>query len=106
MMTLDQEMEKIMTVVRNFERSHPIVLALKISEEYGEFSETVLKHCGYLEHKEVNESPIHEAADIINVLISTLVLLYPEKFVTDIIDELTQAFKEKGEKYHKILTKK
>jgi NTP pyrophosphatase (non-canonical NTP hydrolase) len=81
----------------------PLALTTKLSEEVGEFSETVLKECGYLGHKDLKEDPIHEAADIINVLIGVLSMLYPERNPRYLTNELLEAITKKGKKYERIL---
>jgi len=98
-----EEIHWLFELTQKYERGEPLALTVKLGEEVGEFDETVLKHTGYLRHKEVKEDPMHEAADIINVLIGCLTVLYPEKTPFELTEELYEAICEKGEKYERIL---
>lgn len=85
------------------ETSHPLALGVKLSEEVGEFSEALLKATGHLDQKEAKESPISEAADVINVLIGALAVLYPDMTPYELTEELYDKICEKGNKYERIL---
>lgn len=98
-----EEIEWLFDLTQRLETSHPLALGVKLSEEVGEFSEALLKATGHLAHKEVKESPVQEAADVINVLIGCLSLLYPDKSPRELTEELYNAMCDKGEKYERIL---
>lgn len=98
-----EEIHWLFELTQEKETSHPLALGVKLSEEVGEFSEALLKATGHLAHKELKESPISEAADVINVLIGCLSLLYPDKTPYDLTEELYEAICTKGEKYERIL---
>ncbi len=100
-----EEVQWLFDLTQTHEDAPPLVLGVKLSEEVGEFSEALLKECGYLQHKELKEGPMHEAADIINVLIGCLARLYPNKSPYELTEELYGAICDKGEKYERILTK-
>jgi len=100
---LYEEILSLFALTRELEEGHPLVLNVKLAEEFGEFSESVLHHLGYLQHKEVKEDPIHEAADMINVIIGCLTQLYPDKSPYDLVEDLHVAISEKGDKYERIL---
>lgn len=85
------------------ETAPPLALGVKLSEEVGEFSEALLKQQGFLAHKELKERPIDEAADIFNVLIGCLAVMYPERTPYELTEELYDAICTKGEKYERIL---
>ena len=91
---------------RELEDAPTLVLNAKLSEEFGELSEALLKEMGYLQHKTLKESSISEAADIINVLLAVLSAHYPDKSVDDIIRELRDAIVLKCAKYRDILENK
>ena len=90
-------------MTQRMETAPPLALGVKLSEEVGEFSEALLKQQGFLAHKELKEDPIHEAADIMNVLIGALAVMYPEKTPYQLTEELYDAMCSKGEKYERIL---
>jgi len=98
-----EEVQWLFELTQKQETAVPLVLGVKLSEEVGEFSEALLKACGYLNHKELKEDPMHEAADIINVLIGCLANLYPDKSPHELTEELYGAMCDKGEKYERIL---
>ena len=91
---------------RELETAEPWALGLKLQEECGEFSEALLKELGYLKHKEMKEPLIGEVADIINVLLSILAQLYPEKKMEDIVRELRDYMVLKTIKYREVLEHK
>ena len=92
-------------MTRNFETMPPAALTIKLQEEVGEFSEVMLHEMGYLRHKdkEWKDTPVEEAADIINVIIGILVTHYPEKTPGEISNELYTAVKKKGKKYARLI---
>ena len=90
-------------LTRKLETAEPWALGLKLSEETGEFSEALLKELGYLQHKELKEPLMGEAADVINVVLATLVMTYPDKHIGDIVRELRDHMVLKNIKYKRIL---
>lgn len=98
-----EEIHWLFELTQNFETASPLALGVKLSEEVGEFSETLLKATGHLAHKEVKESPISEAADVINVVIGALAVLYPDMSAFELTEALYDKICEKGEKYERIL---
>jgi NTP pyrophosphatase (non-canonical NTP hydrolase) len=90
--------------VKEYEDAEGWVLSLKLGEEVGEFHEAVLKHYGYLAHKELKEDSIHEAADVVNVIFGALSKLYPELSTDELLMRFSEAFEKKSEKYKRILT--
>ena len=100
-----EEFEWLFELTQKRENAPVTCLGMKLQEELGEFSEAVLKEIGFLEHKEVKESPMREAADVINVLIGVLAVLYPDKTPHELTEELYVAMCDKGEKYERILNR-
>lgn len=92
-------------MTRRHETAPAIALTVKLAEEVGEFSEVMLHELGFLKHKnkEWKDTPAEEAADIINVLISTLSVHYPDKTPGELCDELFAAVQKKGAKYARLL---
>ncbi len=92
-------------MVREHDDAPAYAMTIKLSEEVGEFSEIMLKEFGFLKHKtkEWKDTPAEEAADIINVLIATLVAHYPDKTPDEISNELLTAMIKKGDKYAKLI---
>lgn len=78
---------------------------MKLSEEVGEFNEVMLHEYGFLKHKnkEWKDTPIEEAADIMNTVMGILSKHYPDKTPEEISEELLMASKKKGNKYARIL---
>jgi len=97
--------EHLFWMTKTYETMPAGALALKLSEEVGEFSEIMLHELGYLRHKdkEWKDTPIEEAADIINILIGTLAMHYPDKSAGQLSDDLYAAVKKKGAKYARII---
>jgi len=80
------------------------ILSIKLGEEFGEFQEAALAELGFNQHKKKElEGSIGEAADIMNVLVSTLVKLHPELSPHEVAEQLNAAMHAKGVKYQKIL---
>lgn len=92
-------------LTKEFEDAPAYALTIKLQEELGEFSEIMLHEMGYLKHKdkEWKDTPIEEAADIINVLIGTLSKHYDEMSSEELSHELFEAMKKKGTKYARLL---
>jgi len=90
-------------LTRELETAPPAILGLKLAEECGEFAEALSKELGYLQHKELKEPLMGEAADIINVVLATLVMTYPDKPLGDLIRELRDHMEIKNIKYKNIL---
>jgi len=97
----NEEIFKLFFMTSKYETMPPVALTVKLSEEVGEFSEVMLHEMGYLRHKDKvwKDTPIEEAADIINVLIGTLAVHYPDLAPEVLSDELLAAVKKKGTKY-------
>lgn len=95
-------------LTKESEDSPDYALVIKLQEELGEFSEIMLHEMGYLRHKDKKwkDTPIEEAADIINVLIGALSKHYPSKTSEELAHELFDAMKKKGAKYAKLLGEK
>lgn len=91
----------LFNITSNYETMPPEALTIKLAEEVGEFSEIMLYEMGFLRHKdkEWKDTPIEEAADIINVLIGTLAMHYPDKAPWELSNDLYEAVKKKGTKY-------
>lgn len=69
----------------------PILASLaKCTEELGEFAEASMYNMGYLQHKQLKETPFAEAADVIICVVDTLAAQYPELSV-DYIQEALEA---------------
>ena len=92
-------------MVREHENAPSWALTLKLSEEVGEFSEIILKDYGFLHHKNKKwkDTPVEEAADIMNVVLGALSKHYPDKTSDEIEQELFDAMNKKGSKYARIL---
>ncbi len=92
-------------MTRTYETAPSFALTIKLAEEVGEFSEVMLHELGYLHHKdkEWKDTPVEEAADIINVLIGTLAVHYPDKTPGQLSDDLFDAITKKGKKYGRII---
>lgn len=80
-------------------------LTIKLSEEVGELSEIMLYQLGHLHHKdkEWKDTPVEEAADIMNVLLGLLAVHYPDKTSGELSEELLTAMIKKGNKYGRII---
>lgn len=102
-MILGEALIESLQLTREFETAEPWALGLKLQEECGEFSEALLKELGYLTHKELKEPLMGEAADMIVVILATLVQLYPDKRLSDIARELRDQIIVKTIKYRNIL---
>lgn len=100
---IGESMTASMELTRELETAPPVILGLKLAEECGEFSEALSKELGYLQHKELKEPLMGEAADVINVVLATLVMTYPEKSLNVISQELCLNMALKYTKYKDIL---
>ena len=100
-----EECQWLIELTQKNESMPAIALVAKLAEEMGEFAEAVLKEEGYLQHKELKEDPIHEAADVINVLLAVLAQLYPGRNPRYLTEELYNALCDKGEKYERVLNR-
>lgn len=90
-------------LTRELENAPPAILGLKLAEECGEFSEALSKELGFLQHKETKEPLLGEAADVIIVVLATLVMTYPDRSLQDITRELRDHIIMKNQKYRNIL---
>jgi len=97
--------EALFEMVQTYEDAPSWALALKLTEEVGEFHETVLQDNGYLEHKppKLDEDLFYEAADIINVLIGFLAVRFQQFTPTELAEMLYSAIATKGDKYADVL---
>lgn len=95
--------EDLFDMTQNHETMDPMALGLKLGEEVGEFQEAVLVEHGYLQHKELKEDTLHEAADIICVLIGFLAKHHPNLTSPQLTEMLYEAIAKKGEKYANIV---
>jgi len=100
---LGNSMTDSLELTRELETAPPAILGLKLAEECGEFSEALSKELGYLQHKELKEPLMGEAADVINVVLATLVMTYPNKALETIVKELREQMELKNIKYRNIL---
>lgn len=93
----------IVAMTRNHDQVNPMVLALKVAEETGEFATAVLYDQGYVQHKEMKEGMFEEAADVISVLLATLTNACPNMSPRQITTALLYASEQKAEKYARII---
>ncbi len=95
----------LLLLTKEFEEAPAYVLTIKLQEELGEFSEVMLHEMGYLKHKDKvwKDTPIEEAADIINVLLGALSKHYSSMSSEELSEELFHAMKKKGAKYARLL---
>jgi len=100
---LGDAMTDSLELTRELENAPPAILGLKLAEECGEFSEALSKELGHLQHKELKEPLMGEAADVINVVLATLVMTYPDRTLSDIVAELRDHMVLKNIKYRDIL---
>jgi len=105
MIDWDNLISHLFNITQSKEDAPPYALTMKLSEEVGEFNEVMLHELGFLRHKDKDwkDTPIEEAADIINVLIGTLAVHYPNKTPEELSAELKIAMIKKGNKYARIL---
>jgi NTP pyrophosphatase (non-canonical NTP hydrolase) len=90
---------------KKYETMPTWALTMKLTEETGELNEILLRDYGYLQHKNKEwESPIDEAADIINVLIGVLASHYPDLNAEQLSNALLEAIDRKGKKWLNIIT--
>ena len=102
--TFDKEVQRILQFTTDYEDSHPLALTTKLFEEGGELSEVVLKMTGHLRHKDKEFEPVmEEAADVINVTLGILAVVFPEKSPEELGEELLTALNKKANKYLNIL---
>lgn len=90
-------------MIRKKETAPPEILGLKLGSETGEFQEAVSMVLGFNQHKQDDDGPFGEAADVINTLLSAIVRLYPQMTSEEIIAELLHRSEIKGLKYQRIL---
>jgi hypothetical protein len=97
--------EQMFQITQEYENAPAFALTIKLAEEVGEFSEIMLHEFGFLHHKdkEWKDTPIEEAADIMNVLVGALAVHYPHKTPKQLSDELSAAMLKKGTKYARLL---
>jgi len=101
----DLLIDRLFSIISKYETTPPEALTIKLAEEVGEFSEIMLHEMGFLRHKnkEWKDTPIEEAADIINVLIGILAMHYPDKTPGELSNDLYEAIKKKGTKYARLI---
>jgi len=95
----------LLKMTRKHEPAPSWAMTLKLGEEVGELNEVILHDCGYLQYKkkEWKDTPVGEAADIINTLLGMLQAHYPDKTPEEISEELFKESIRKGTKYGRIL---
>lgn len=102
-MNTREKLVSITDIVQNHEDAPSWALVLKLGEEVGEFNEAMLKELGFLQHKELKEGPLGEAADIIITTISILAVQYKDMPPDELITKLEIEIHRKFEKYKKIM---
>ena len=92
-------------MTRKHEDSPAWALTIKLSEEVGELSEIMLHELGHLRHKdkEWKDTPVEEAADIVNVLLGLLAVHYPDNTPEELSRAFLQAMVKKGKKYGRVV---
>ena len=96
---------RLLYMTATYEHAPAWALAMKLSEEVGELSEIMLHELGHLHHKdkEWKDTPVEEAADIMNVLLGLLAVHYPDKTSDELSRELLVAMIKKGKKYGRVI---
>lgn len=100
--TFQEQFARIVRLGREDSKS-PEAMGLLLGEEFGEFAETILFHCGHLPHKILKEAPIGEAADVVQSVICILGVLYPEKSAQEIFVDLVQHLAKKTDKWESVM---
>lgn len=95
----------LLEMTREYETATSWAMTMKLTEEVGELNEVMLYEHGYLQYKdkEWKDTPIEEAADILNTVLGMLSKHYPDKTPEEISQELIGASLKKGKKYGRIL---
>jgi hypothetical protein len=96
----------MLEMTREHEKAPAWALTMKLSEEVGELSEIMLYELGHLHHKkdkDWKDTPVEEAADIMNVLLGLMSVHYPKKTPEELSWELLDAMIKKGMKYGRII---
>lgn len=101
--SVEETLEGVLNLCRNYESAPDWALGLKLAEECGEVSEAILYANGFIQHKELKEDVLHEVADVINVALGILTQHYPDVAVPELLTQLDAAMKTKNKKYAKIL---
>lgn len=99
----DRRMKHLFYLGQERETAPVWALTIKLQEEVGEFSEAVLKHYKFLKHKVIKETPMEEAADIVNVIVAALAKTYPDMTPDELMIEFGNAIESKTRKYEKVL---
>lgn len=101
--SIEDQLARVVTQTREFEPMTATELALKGSEESGEFSCAVLVETGAIRHKSLKEPTFGEAADTILCQVSALAKLYPDMSPAEIAEELAKWLHIKQLKYDILL---
>ena len=95
--------EDLFAMAQEHDTAPSWALGLKLQEEVGEFSEAVLFENGFIQYKTNVGSPMEEAADIMNVVVSALAKIYPNKHPRELNLMLLEAMNKKGAKYARLI---
>lgn len=99
-----KELVSIVQLGRSIKYELPVLARLgKVTEEVGEFAETVIHHEGFLDHKVVKETPFGECADVIICSIDTLASCYPELSSERVVEHLLEMIKVKQAKWERVV---
>jgi hypothetical protein len=101
--TVEAQLARVVAQTRQFEPMSATELALKGSEESGEFASAVLVETGAIRHKSLKEPSFGEAADTILCMVSALAKLYPDMSPEEVSDELAKWLHIKQLKYDILL---
>lgn len=101
--SMEDQLARVVTQTRELEPMTATELALKGSEESGEFSCAVLVETGAIRHKALKEPAFGEAADTILCMVSSLAKLYPEMSPAEVSAELAKWLHIKQLKYDVLL---
>lgn len=99
----EAQLARVVAQTREEEPMTATELALKGSEESGEFSCAVLVETGAIRHKSLKEPAFGEAADTILCMVSSLAKLYPDMTPEEVAQELAKWLHIKQLKYDFVL---
>lgn len=101
--SIDGRISQVLHISREHEPMNAEQLGLKLCEEAGELAATINIFNGNMPHKQLEDSPFEETADVINVMCGILSKLYPELTTPQIVDQLKNAMDTKRKKYVSII---
>lgn len=104
--SLDAQLAYTVAQSRQFETMSPAELALKGTEEYGEFASGILIETGAIRHKNLKEPSFGEAADVLLCMIAALAKTNPNLSDEAIAAELARWVRIKQAKYDLLLETK